>query len=167
MGDSSMNGIHLTMRLAGGTDLSNYSDKIDSRDVIARIDELEAEYADTETGEVLPTGAWDDDAWEERQTLISLLDSIRRCGDYEGHADDGIFLTRESAWTDAVQEWHADTYDAFKRYDPSKFKDVDVSWDDMMSMLPWSCVDWDEVATVCASDTTTLEYDGVTYYVGP
>lgn len=161
----SSNDIHLAMRLAGGIDLSNYADRIDTRHVIERIEELQGEYADTETGEPLPVAGWNDDAWEECQTLKGLLAECVKVQDYEEHPAGGMFLTRESYMTEYMAEYYADTYSPFKEYDHKKFKDVEVSWDELTSRLPFSCIDWSQVAKVIESESNSVTYDGVTFYV--
>jgi hypothetical protein len=160
-----MSGIHLTMRLAPWTDLSNYADRIDTHDVIERIEELEAEYSDTETGEVLPVGGWDSEAWQEWQTLTALIVECDKVAQYEGHTADGMSLTRESYMTEYAAEWYSETYSPFEEYDGRQFKNVRVSWDDLTSRLPFSCIDWGKVAEVMESDSDSVTYDGVTYYV--
>jgi hypothetical protein len=155
------NGIHLTMRTQmRSPDLSNYADVIDTRWVIERVEELEAEYA-------APEDNWVIDDFNEYKALTGLLAECREIAQYEGHPEDGMTLVRETYMREHVAEYYADTYgNRFKEYDPHQFKDVDVTWDDLTSQLPFSCIDWEKVAEVVESESDSVTYDGVTYYLG-
>lgn len=151
--------VHLDMRVRQG--VSNFDDRIDSRDVVERIEELEAEFTDDE-GQLCFA---DDDNLAEYQALNRLMGELAKVADYEGHARDGMFLTHESHMSAYAAEFYAETYQPFKEYDGRQFKDVEVPWDELMSRLPYSCIDWEQVARVMESESNSVDWDGVTYYV--
>lgn len=155
-------------------DISNSDDVIDSRDVIARIDELQDEreslvetledakeavaevFFQDQDGE--PTSAmraavtdaqaalaaWDADNLEELKALQALADEA------EGYADDwqhGVTLIRDSYFTDYAQELCEDIGDVPK---------------DLPHYIE---IDWNATARNIQADYTSVEFDGVTYWV--
>ena len=140
--------------------ISNRDDIIDSRDVIARIDELEEELAQAHTD--------DDDAGEDfEEWLTALAESYDGTGreepakellalralqdDAEGYCPDwhhGATLIRESYFQTYAREL-ADDIGAINR---------DAGW-------PTSCIDWEQAAEELQQDYTNVEYDGVSYWV--
>lgn len=155
--------------------ISNTDDVIDSRDVIARVEELESERetlmdaiteaqesldsaiedkeedsvaAYTEDRETAKTALtnWDEgDEGQELKILKSLVDEA------EGYSDDwkyGATLIRDSYFEDYAREL-ADDIGAV---------DKDAKW-------PNTCIDWDKAASELQQDYTSVEFDGVTYWV--
>ena len=152
---------------------TNTDDVIDSRDVIARIEELTEERDDLVTAldeareerndaEELPEDAiadldgaitdafdalkdWDEENAAELKALTELADQC------EGYADDwkyGATLIRDSYFKTYAQEL-ADDLGYIKS---------DVSW-------PYTCIDWERAARELRMDYTSVEFDGVTYWV--
>jgi len=147
---------------------------IDSRDVIARIEELEGERADLssavdETGEELETARaaspddakthalqgtydnaekalqeWDDDYGDELKALQSLAE------DGEGYSDwkHGAQLIRD---------------DYFEKYAQEFAEDIGAIPDD--ASWPATCIDWEKAAGELQMDYTSLDFAGVTYWV--
>ncbi len=120
-------------------EISNYDDVIDSRDVIARIEELEALQADPE-GDGL-----DDDEAHELEALRALAEEA------SGYAEDwtyGETLIRDSYFVTYAQEL-AEDIGAIDR---------DAKW-------PNTCIDWDQAARELQVDYTSVSFDGVDYWV--
>jgi hypothetical protein len=123
------------------TDISKYDDIIDSRDVIARIEELEVsiEY-DREAGDPV-----DEEETAELKALLELQEEA------EGYAADwkyGEALIRDSYFVDYAQQLAED----IGAINP------DASW-------PNSCIDWERAAKELQMDYTAVEFDGVTYWI--
>ena len=120
--------------------IDNTQDMIDSRDVIARIDELSARRDDDE--QTYPLDA------DERAELTALESLAEQA---EGYAPDwqyGAQLIRDSYFEDYVQELAADI-GAIQS---------DAKW-------PAMCIDWELAALELQIDYTAVEFDGVAYWV--
>lgn len=119
------------------TAISNSDDVIDSRDVIERITELDQMYS--ARGEIT------DDEIGERTALRRLhYEGANYSGDWEY----GATLIRDSY---------------FKEYAMELAEDIgainaDAAW-------PVRCIDWDQAAKELRMDYTSVDFDGVTYWV--
>ena len=150
-------------------EISNSDDTIDSRDVIARIEELESERSDlsdaldeaveasntdeTSDPEELQQAIddakhdlqeWDNDNKAELDALKALADEA------EGYASDwnhGEQLIRESYFTDYAREMLEDCGDVPR---------------DLPHYIE---IDWEATARNIKQDYTEVEYDGVTYLI--
>ncbi len=124
-------------------EIDNGQDIIDSRDIIARIEELESlieennELADEDKEDLT-------DETEELEKLKALADEGANCaGDWEY----GAALIRESYWVDYVQDLLADI-------------------GDLPRDLPhYIVIDWEQTAENIRADYSTVTFDGVAYYV--
>lgn len=142
--------------------ISNSDDMIDSRDVIARIAELEgdreaiaeewtnrAEYPDTVRidPELLTLAEWDEgDDGQELKALLALQEEA------EGYASDwrhGAALIRDSYFETYAQDLAEDMYGQ----QLSK-----AHW-------PFDQIDWEAAADALKADYTSVDYDGVEYWV--
>lgn len=150
-------------------EISNSDDIIDSRDVIARIEELEEERAaiiedSADVSDVEAQGQpcveeahnvaldtaralldWDDDNGAELAALKSLANEA------EGYAADwhhGSTLIRDSYFEDYARELAEDTGALTSA----------VEW-------PLTCIDWAQAARELQQDYTAVDFDGVTYWV--
>jgi len=124
--------------------LDNGQDVIDSRDVIARIEELTDE-RDALDGDEDKLAEFDEsDEGEELKALKSLAE------DAEGYAPDwnyGAALIRESYFVEYCQELLEDIGDLPKN-------------------LPhYIAIDWEKTAENIKVDYTEVDFDGVTYLV--
>lgn len=118
--------------------ISNSDDVIDSRDVVERIEELRAELDDE-------TGTAGDDEKAELLALEELQEAARGyCPDWEY----GATLIRDSYFKEYTQEL-ADDIGAI---------DHNAGW-------PCNCIDWDEAARQLQIDYTSVEFDGIAYWV--
>lgn len=135
-------------------EITNSDDVIDSRDVIARIEELEAERealaeAMAEAREALDTATealqdWDDDNGAELAALKALAEKG------EGWADwpHGETLIRDSYFEDYARELADDC---------GMIPDG-PGW-------PCNCIDWEKAARELQYDYSTVDFDGVTYWI--
>lgn len=126
-------------------EISNRDNIIDSRDVIARIEELEGELLN-EDGEIDQDN--EDGAYRD---AASELGSLQRLADEAGHSPDwqyGETLIRDSYFEDYAQELAEDIGDI----------DRDARW-------PHNCIDWERAARELQMDYSAVDFDGVTYWI--
>jgi hypothetical protein len=138
-------------------EITNTEDTIDSRDVIARIEELrsdldslnddiaDAEGADATEAAQEVLKEWEEEYVEELRALEALASEA------EGYAADwsyGETLIRDSYFKEYAQDL-ADDIGAVDR---------DAKW-------PNTCIDWDQAARELLQDYTSVDFDGVTYWV--
>ena len=152
--------------------ISNYDDIIDSRDVIARIEELEGErealdYAFTtayEDWQAIPRG---DDGDAEAHAA-----QIRAERDLKNWEDDyGAELAALQALADEASGYAADWKYGETLIRDSYFRDYAMELADDIGAVPdnaqWptTCIDWDQAARELQMDYTAVDFDGVTYWV--
>jgi len=134
------------------TEFDKYSDVIDSRDVIARIEELEAERAAL-IDEIDDAGT--DDAvveWDNSDEAAELRALKALADEASGYSSDwahGETLIRDSYFVDYAQELADETNPL-----PSNA----MGW-------PYTCIDWGQAARELQQDYTSVEFDGVTYWI--
>jgi hypothetical protein len=152
------------------TSISNSDDVIDSRDVIARIEELQNMQTEWECpgcrATIQPAPEYET-KWEghadtceyegeipdgledyEREELVALLALQDEC---EGYASDwkyGETLIRDSYFTEYAEE------EAYSL----GFINREAIW-------PLNHIDWEAAAEELKNDYTSAEFDGVTYWV--
>lgn len=118
-------------------DIDNSEDIIDSRDVIARIEELESDQ--------------DADIISEDETAeLAALKALAEEG--ENASSDwihGATLIRDSYFEEYARELAEDFHGKAIR---------EASW-------PFDCIDWGAAAEALMQDYTSVEFSGVTYYV--
>jgi hypothetical protein len=128
--------------MANTTDIDG--DVFDVRDVIARVEELEASLP--------PADEADNDTQEERDelaTLAAFLDSVKGYGGDEQWRGDWYPVTfiRDSYFTEYAQEL-ANDIGAINR---------EIGW-------PGNCIDWEKAAAELQMDYSSTEFDGETYW---
>lgn len=126
-------------------EISNSEDVIDSRDVIARIEELEGRNAPAEVGEGVETDDLDE---SELAELIALKALAKEAEDYSPDWRHGAPLIRDSYFTDYAEE---------------RAKDCGLIPDNLA--WPFTCIDWEEAARQLKQDYTSVDFDGVAYWV--
>lgn len=136
--------------------ISNMDDTIDSRDVIARIGELEDAIvdemellADHPLEPVTPAAKTRLDNIEELEGELAVLKALAAEAEkYTSDWDDGTVLVRDSYFKQYAMEF-ADDIGAITG---------DACW-------PYTCIDWDAAARDLRMDYTAVDFDGVTYWV--
>jgi hypothetical protein len=121
------------------TEISNYDDTIDVRDIISRVENLEADEAAAEPEYV-----------EELPTLRALLDELKGYGGDEQWQGDWypVTLVRDSHFKAYAQELAEDCGD---------IDFATLAW-------PLTCIDWDQAARELRMDYSSVEFGGVTYW---
>lgn len=126
--------------------IDNSQDTIDSRDIIARIEELSDErdsFLGDDESKLLPE--WD--MTPEAEELKSLLALQEECEEYDGWAYGLCFIR----------------YDYFTEYTEELLNDTE----DIPEGLPWyvsNNIDWDGVAEDMKEDYTSFDFDGIEYF---
>jgi len=140
--------------------ISNADDVIDSRDVIARIEELESELTDAFEGETLEDRGtfkeWleeisGDNAHTLQDAANELLPLLALAEEAEGYAADwrhGETLIRDSYFERYAMEL-ADECGMMNKSD---------SW-------PYTCIDWERAARELQYDYTSVEFGDVMYWI--
>ena len=127
--------------MATTTNISNLDDLIDSRDVIARIEELESSIESASEDNGTPD--------EDEVTELAALKALE--AEASGYAADwtyGETLIRDSYFEDYARDL-AEDIGAI---------DKDAKW-------PNTCIDWEQAARELQQDYTSVEFDGVTYWI--
>lgn len=140
--------------------IDNTEDIIDSRDIIERISEMELEATSRwEEATEFPEGegpsygelaavdhaAWLEEDAEEYRALKALEEQA------EGYSDwiHGATLIRDDYFQEYAEQLAEDIHGDGIR---------DASW-------PFCCIDWEKAATELQMDYTSIDFDGVTYWV--
>lgn len=135
--------------------ISSNDDIIDSRDVIARIEELEAEARefwefrnpDGDYDEDGDDSDWESECWQDASELMSLKmlqAEASRCEDWAY----GAQLIRDSYFTEYAEQL-ADDIGAI---------DSNAEW-------PLNYINWELAAESLKQDYTAVEFEGVTYWL--
>ena len=145
-------------------DVNSYDNLIDSRDVIERIKDLEAELEAWVEGSGVELAEWLEDGnsaadfvagqladeFPEAAELDMLKALAAEASDYADDWYRGATLIRHSYFTEYAQELAEETIEDF---------------DAKSNQWPFNCIDWDEAADVLLEAYTSVEFDGATYYV--
>jgi hypothetical protein len=123
-------------------EISKYDDVIDSRDVIARMEELASRWQDHANGG--DSEPLDDDERAELDTLSALADEASFADDWQY----GATLIRDSYFVEYAQELA-----------------VDIGAIDSNARWPMTHIDWEAAADELKMDYTSVEFDDVTYWV--
>ena len=123
------------------TQIDYTADRLDSRDLLDRLEELEATQDEI--------GFQRDDSGDDMQAELDMLRALR--DETEGYADDswrdGVFFVANWDWKNYAQEL-AEDIGALPK---------DAGW-------PTYCIDWDAAARDLRMDYTSCEIDGNTYW---
>ena len=129
----------------------NTDDLIDSREVVARIEDLEQERQDMVEDNEDPEGLqlqtveeWDEENGKELKDLKDLAEQCEGYGDWEY----GEGLIRD----DYFIQYAIDLAD-------------DVGAVDLNASWPMNCIDWEKAAEELKQDYAAVEFDGVTYWL--
>lgn len=145
-------------------DVSNSEDIVDSRDIIERIEELEekkSEFILNESwinedespswGDIAEKNAEAESKWDETEEGEELKALLNVQEQAEGYASDwkyGESLIRDSY---------------FKEYAEQLAEDIGAI--NPKAAWPNNCIDWDKAADELQQDYTSIDWDGVTYWI--
>ncbi|UTU07719.1 hypothetical protein CcrC1_gp528 [Caulobacter phage C1] len=136
------------------SDISNSDQTIDSRDVIKRVDELQAAFDDAEidpdqvlADDELDLGKDAEEIRDAAQELKALKDFAEEGENYAADWTSGETLIRESY---------------FVEYAEQLCKDIGDLPDNIPGYL---AIDWEKTANNIKADYSEIEFDGVTYLV--
>lgn len=137
-------------------DLDLTADIIDVRDIIARIEELEAEYQPiSDSDDDAAREAWDNtEEGKELSMLLELMEEMKGYGGDEQWRGDWypVTLIRETYFTDYIKELIHDCYEM-----PKGMHGGDWPYRHMT-------FDYEAAADEAKVDYTTVEIDGVDYF---
>jgi len=145
--------------------ISNADDVIDSRDVIERLEELEAERESlAEAVEEYVIGEEEDD-----EELQRIKDARQELAEWEeSYADELRDLKALAEEAEGYAEgWHhgeqliRDSY--FTEYAQELAEDIGAI--DRKAEWPNTCSDWEQAASELRMDYTAVEFGGVTYWI--
>lgn len=122
-------------------EISNSDDTIDSRDVIARIEELRS---DLESA----IGDSDHDSADEIRDELAPLEKLASDGESLSDWQYGVTLVRDSYFESYARDLAEDMSGEAIR---------NASW-------PFNHIDWDAAAEALKIDYTEIDFDGVAYY---
>lgn len=123
---------------------SNTDDVIDSRDILSRIEELQAE----RDGFQSELDVWDTSAeGKEFAALTALSDE---CASYSPDWEHGETLVRDSYFAEYTEELAIDC-GYIER--------------DQQDKWPYTCIDWERAAEGLQQDYALVSFDGVEYWV--
>jgi hypothetical protein len=125
-----------------GTTIDNSEDTIDSRDIIARIEELQEQAKD----------ALNESERKELETLAALAVECEDCSDWEH----GAQLVRGTYFVDHTKELISDCYE-----------DVGKAPRGQENRWPYKhvTIDYESAAEELKQDYTEVDFDGVTYFI--
>ncbi len=131
--------------MKGQNEISKFDDIIDSRDIIARIECLESERDSLDEDTSLEE--WNES--DEGQELKVLTALAEEASGYSSDWEHGEALIRDSYFAEYAEQLAEDTGDYNSR---------EVRW-------PYTCIDWEQAARELQQDYTTVDFDGVDYWI--
>ena len=136
-------------------DISKFDNIIDSRDVIARIEELEGYRDDSEDEETEDTFT-DKDGKAHKETAYWNEDTAEELAILQAFADEGESL---SDWHHGVTLIHDDYFEEYAE----EFAN-DIGAIDRKENWPCNHIDWEAAADELKQDYTAIEFDGETFW---
>ena len=124
--------------------ISNSDKVIDSRDVIDRIEYLTSERDDATEDGGKAIAAWEQEYGDELKALEALAEEASESPDWEH----GETLIRDSYFTQYAEEFANDVGRV----------SGDMEW-------PLCHIDWEAAAEDLQQDYTSVDFDGVTYWI--
>jgi hypothetical protein len=142
------------------TGISNSDDVIDSRDIIARIEELESGLQE----------GYDKEESEDKPTFEDWLDEIICNGDYDFPVDDAKEYQILKSLADEAEGSPDWTYGEtliresyFEDYARELAEDIGAI--DPKANWPLNHIDWEAAADELKGDYMEVDFDGVSYYI--
>lgn len=150
---------------------TNTDDMIDSRDVIARIEELEDERAGLLQEVEEASNSYTDGPWvyapaDKRSRYYEALDAVDEWDASDEAGELRVLKALAAEASDYADDWEhgetliRDTY--FKEYAQDLAEECGFENSDQW---PARCIDWDLAARELQMDYSAVEFDGVTYWI--
>ena len=134
---------------------TNSDDVIDSRDVIAAIEEFTTEI-DSLVEEMASIEATD-----ERQSLALALAEMReQLSALSALADEASGYAADWLYGETLIR---DSY--FREFTEQTVEDCGYFTAEQFSTWPYRCIDWEQAARELQMDYTSVDFDGVTYWI--
>lgn len=154
-------------------DVSNTDDIIDSRDVIERIEELEAEREALADDLAEAESALADAEENEADNVDDLQKAVDDAHDSltDWDADDGEELEALKALADEASGYAPDWQYGESLIRDSYFREYameladDIGAIDSSASWPLTCIDWDQAARKLQMDYTAVDFSGITYWI--
>jgi len=139
--------------MARTDEITNSQEIIDSRDVIARIEELQADRDNCVSGAPDGTETPDPEGWaenfpDEAAELAALESLAEEASGYAADWQHGEALIRDSYFKEYAEQLAEDC----------GMIQAGATW-------PNNCIDWDEAARQLQQDYTEVDFDGVAYWI--
>ena len=157
------------------TNIDKYDDIIDSRDMIARIEEMQAERDALqeevdETGDALDVALIEADGNDTDPSVVDAYQAHRDARvavDEWDRAAELAILEALAAEGEGSPDWrYGETLirDSYFRDYAEQLAD-DIGAIDRNAGWPCTCIDWDQAARELQMDYTAVDFDGVTYWI--
>jgi hypothetical protein len=130
--------------------ISNTEDIIDSRDIIARIEYLASISEDCGHDPLDDGGIHACELWEDHDELAALKALAEEASEYAADWQYGEALIRDSY---------------FQEYAEELAEDCGMIQSDLAGRWPYTCIDWEQAARELQRDYTSVDFDGVTYWI--
>lgn len=148
--------------------ISNTDDLIDSRDVIARIAELESIMPDPETkARVEELEAKDELTAEEDDELAGLLTDLGGSADEDELAELKALQDLQEEAEGYAPDWKFGATLIHESHFENYARDLaeDLGYISRDDHWPHTCIDWEQAARELQQDYTSVDFDGETYWV--
>ena len=129
--------------------VSSFDDIIDSRGVIAYIEELESLLSDVDE-ERASTGEPDDGTYDEERETLAALKALEEEASASSDWTYGETLIRDSY---------------FQTYAEELADDIGAIDPNLSGRWPYTCIDWEQAARELQMDYMSVDFDGVTYWI--
>jgi hypothetical protein len=156
------------------TDVNNREDYIDSRDVIARIEELEGERTDLMDARDEAEAAYTERDADDGEAADALQEAAIKAADAlaDWNSDNADELRKLQALQSEAEGYCADWHHGATLIRDSYFEDYaretaeDIHGKELREAhWPFDCIDWKRAAEEVQMDYTSVDFDGVTYWV--
>ena len=149
-----------------------YDDVIDSRDIIARIEELtdERDTLQSVINEMIESPPMNDaDEGEFEDYALELSDAKYALEDWSGADELAALESLQREAEGYCDDWHYGAplirYSYFKDYAMKLADDLGCMDSTQASSWPFTCIDWDQAAEELKQDYTSVDFDGVEYFI--
>ena len=153
-------------------EITNSADVIDSRDVIARIEELEGEReALAEAAKEAETELQDHPSGEEEALRSVIAERIAALTEWDESEEAAELKALKALAEEAegyVPDWRHGAplirHSYFQAYAEELAEDIGAVDAKLAGGWPYGCIDWEKAADELKQDYTAVDFDGVEYW---